>query len=230
MDSRLVWKLPHFLSYEDGATLGVGLVTAGIILYKSFGFELTSNPVKKSSPGTILIWGGATVVGIYIIQLAKIIGLKVITVASSDNESYLRELGSDEVIDRFLPIEEIKNKIQGRIDYGVDCVSKETSQLVLEVLGENAGTSKLKPLFAGIVGLPKEYPENVEFRETVIKQFHEDVGYGNDFVKVTTEFLTARKLQPVRYKSYNGGLGSIHKGLLDLEAIGAKAEKYVVSV
>lgn len=36
IDSRLVWKLPPQYTYEDGATIGVGLVTAGILFYNSF--------------------------------------------------------------------------------------------------------------------------------------------------------------------------------------------------
>ena len=62
IDSRLVWKLPESFSYEDGATIGVGLVTAGIILYNSFEFELSATPTKQtttaSNNNTILIWGG----------------------------------------------------------------------------------------------------------------------------------------------------------------------------
>ncbi|CAK7897337.1 hypothetical protein CAAN1_03S07668 [[Candida] anglica] len=231
IDSRLVWRLPEFLSYEHGATLGVGLVTAGVIMYQSFGFELSTTPQPVN--GTILIWGGATVVGIYTIQLAKIAGLRVIAVASLQHQQYLQDLGADVVIDRHLSATEIANLVQERVDYGVDCVSKETSSVVLDILSQRAnasGASTTPPLFAGIVGLPKEFPTNVEFREVVIKSFHEDVEYGKRFVDVTTEYIHNRAIQPVRHKSYSGGLHSIGDGLQDLEDIGARAEKYVVSI
>ena len=46
-----------------------------------------------SNNNTILIWGGATVVGLYVAQLAKIYGLNVIAVASTKHETYLKQLG-----------------------------------------------------------------------------------------------------------------------------------------
>lgn len=230
IDSRLVWKLPSFLSHEDGATIGVGLVTAGVIFYKSFGFELIANSIKKGQK-TIVIWGGSTVVGIYVTQLARILGLKVISIAGLAHESYLKELGAHEVIDRHLTSEEIKTKIHGRVDYGVDCVSRETSQILLDILADKSALSPHthRPLFSGIVGIPKEIPPEVELREVIIKQFHEDVQFGKKFVDVTAEFLEAKLIKPVRYKGYQGGLHLIDNGLADLENLGARGEKYVVS-
>ncbi|KAK6455677.1 quinone oxidoreductase [Scheffersomyces xylosifermentans] len=232
IDSRLVWKLPESFSFEDGATIGVGLVTAGVIFYNSFGFELTENVVPHN--GTLLIWGGATVVGIYITQLAKLHGLKVISIASLEHEAYLKQSGADIVIDRYLPREEIIRRAgefspEG-IQYGVDTVSKETSAAVLEILDTYSSKLSSKPLFSGIVGTPKETPESVEVREVIIKRFHEDVAFGKKFVDTTTHLFNDNKIKPVRYRQYKGGLHIIDDALKDLEALGAKGEKYVVSV
>ncbi|RCK57950.1 hypothetical protein Cantr_06487 [Candida viswanathii] len=246
IDSRLVWKLPESFSYEDGATIGVGLVTAGVILYNSFGFELAEKPEQIN--GTILIWGGATVVGLYLSQLAKIYGLKVIAIASTKHEEYLRKLGVDYLIDRHLSEDEIIEKIDEieeveSIEYGVDCVSKETSKTVLRILDhklkkeekekdeeEDVKNTQVKPKFSGIVGIPKEYPETVDVRDVVIKRFHEDVSYGRKFIEITNKFLNTRQVEPVRFKQYKGGLHIIDDALKDLEKIGANGEKYVVSV
>lgn len=235
IDSRLVWKLPESFSYEDGATIGVGLVTAGVILYNSFEFELSENPQKLN--GTILIWGGATVVGLYLIQLAKIYGLKIIAIASTKHQEYIKNLGVDYLIDRHLSQDEILKKIDEikeieTIEYGVDCVSKETSNIVLRILNHKLkyNTDSIKPKFSGIVGVPKDHPDGVDVKDVVIKRFHEDVSYGEKFIEITNKFLNSRQIEPVRFKQYKGGLHIIDNALKDLESIGANGEKYVVSV
>ncbi|KAG7660508.1 uncharacterized protein J8A68_005927 [[Candida] subhashii] len=237
IDSRLVWKLPKEFSYEDGATIGVGLVTAGVILFNSFGFELAKDP-KKLKGGSILIWGGATVVGIYLTQLAKLYGLTVISIAGLSHEKYLKSLGADYLIDRHLSEEEITEKVkevagEGGIQYGVDCVSKQTSTLVLNILDsvhKKDDTDDNKAKFAGIVGVPKEHPESVEIKEVIIKRFHEDISFGKEFIEITSDYLETEKIKPVRYRQYKGGLHIIDEALKDLENKGAKGEKYVVSV
>lgn len=229
IDSRLVWKLPKFLSYEDGATLGVGLVTAGTILNKSLHLPLTFSDENKDK--SILIWGGSTVVGIYLTQLAKIIGLKVISISSIDHKEYLLEVGADKVVDRNLDVDEIIRELPNGISFAVDCISKDTSLKLIKILAEKSKADTNKPLFSGIVGVPKDIPSSIEVREVVIKQFHENIEYGSEFVKTTSRYLEEKKLIPIRFKHYkDGGLDSIHNGLLDLEVIGAKAEKYVVSL
>ncbi|EGW31404.1 quinone oxidoreductase [Spathaspora passalidarum NRRL Y-27907] len=234
IDSRLVWKLPKSLTYEEGATIGVGLVTAGIIFYNSFGFQLSEIP--EQADGYLLIWGGATVVGIYLTQLAKLYGLKVISIASLDHKDYLVSLGADHVINRHLTEAQIVAKIKSivgeeGIKYGVDCVSKQTSTIVLDILDQTKSSLSTEPAqFAGIVGVPKEHPESVEIKEVVIKRFHEDLKFGEQFITATSHFLNKRLIKPVRYRHYKGGLHIIDNALKDLENKGAKGEKYVVSI
>lgn len=234
IDSRLVWKLPDSFSFEDGATVGVGLVTAGVLLYNSF--EIYLNEKKEANTkATILLWGGATVVGLYVTQLAKIHGLKVISIASLENEQYIKSLGVDVVIDRHLHASEISKKVfevaKNGIDYGIDCVSKETSTVVIDILNKSSSNLKnARPVFAGIVSIPKYVPENISHKAVIIKKFHEDISFGKSLVDITTSYLNAGKIQPVRYRSYNGGLHTIDGALKELELLGAKAEKYVVSI
>lgn len=232
IDSRLAWKLPDSFSFEDGATVGVGLVTAGVLLYNSFKLEL--NEKAKTKDATLLLWGGATVVGLYVTQLAKIHGLKVISVASLENELYIKSLGVDVVIDRYLDTSEISKKVleaaKDGIDYGIDCVSKETSTVVIDILSKSSKLKNARPIFAGIVSIPKYVPEDISHKEVIIKKFHEDVNFGKSLVDTTTGFLSSGQIQPVRYKSYHGGLHKIDDALKELESLGARAEKYVVSI
>ena len=54
---------------------------------------------QLSSGQAVLVHGGAGNVGGYAVQLAKRAGAMVITTASVENDSYVRRLGADGVID-----------------------------------------------------------------------------------------------------------------------------------
>lgn len=57
--------------------------------------------------------------GIYITQLARIHGARVISIASLDNEQYLKSLGANVVIDRNLPSQDIESKLKDLCPQGI---------------------------------------------------------------------------------------------------------------
>lgn len=88
--AAIVAKKPAALSHTDAAALALIGLTA----------LCSIEDTLKLKPGeTILIQGGAGGVASFAIQLAKHIGARVVTTASTSNIAYLRELGADEVID-----------------------------------------------------------------------------------------------------------------------------------
>jgi len=78
------------LSHVDAAALALTGLTA---------LCAVENSLQLKSGETILIQGGAGGVASFAIQLAKHLGAKVITTASTGNLDYVRGLGADEVID-----------------------------------------------------------------------------------------------------------------------------------
>jgi NADPH:quinone reductase-like Zn-dependent oxidoreductase len=78
------------LSHVDAAALALTGLTA---------LCAVENSLQLKSGETILIQGGAGGVASFAIQLAKHLGAKVITTASTGNVDYVRGLGADEVID-----------------------------------------------------------------------------------------------------------------------------------
>jgi len=88
--ASLVAKKPSGLSHVDAAALALTGLTALCSIEDS---------LKLKSGETILIQGGAGGVASFAIQLAKHLGARVITTASSANLSYLRGIGADQVID-----------------------------------------------------------------------------------------------------------------------------------
>jgi NADPH:quinone reductase-like Zn-dependent oxidoreductase len=64
------FKIPDHLSFEEAATLGIGITTVGQGLYQSLGLPLPTQPAKEKYP--ILIYGGSTATGTLAIQFAKL--------------------------------------------------------------------------------------------------------------------------------------------------------------
>lgn len=62
--------IPRHLSFEEAATLGVGITTVGQGLYQSLGLPLP--PLKVTEPTPILIYGGSTATGILALQYARL--------------------------------------------------------------------------------------------------------------------------------------------------------------
>jgi NADPH:quinone reductase len=72
------------------ATLPMNGLTALMVLE-----ALTSRP-----PGTVLVTGAAGAVGGYVIQLAKLAGLRVVADAKSEDVELVRTLGADDIVPR----------------------------------------------------------------------------------------------------------------------------------
>lgn len=66
-----VLKIPDYMSFEEAATLGTGIGTAGLALFHSL--EIPGWPTKPASEAqTVLVWGGSTATGTLVIQLLKL--------------------------------------------------------------------------------------------------------------------------------------------------------------
>jgi NADPH:quinone reductase-like Zn-dependent oxidoreductase len=86
---------PDSLSFEEAATLGVGITTVGQGLYQSLKLPLPGKPSSKKT--SILVYGGSTATGSLAIQFAKLSGLQVIATCSPHNFEYIKSLGAGEL-------------------------------------------------------------------------------------------------------------------------------------
>lgn len=62
--------IPAQISFEEAATLGIGITTVGQALYQGLGFPLPTEPATDHPP--VLIYGGSTATGTLAIQYAKL--------------------------------------------------------------------------------------------------------------------------------------------------------------
>lgn len=253
-DSRLVWKLPQYrlpngrllkrFDLEFAAGIGVGLVTAGSAVSSLVDLSV-SDQADHQKLGNIVIWGGSSSVGLYVIQLAKASKKfdKIVVVSASKHKEYLLELGASCIIDRHQSEEDILDEISLNcpegIDFGIDVISQETATLLTKILQNNK--DNVKKLVC-IVGVPQVATELFEkstkskfIIETVnIKRFHEDVAFGSWFVNYTSRLFETGQLKPIKalkiFKSLNNFGEGIKNGLKELEERGASAEKFVASL
>lgn len=93
-------RIPGSLGFEQAVVLPLGVSTAAAGLFQRdfLGLGLPSvEPVKTGK--TVLVWGGASSVGVNAIQLAVAAGYEVVTTASPRNFDLVRSLGASVVFD-----------------------------------------------------------------------------------------------------------------------------------
>ncbi|KAK0542438.1 Zinc-binding oxidoreductase alcohol dehydrogenase [Tilletia horrida] len=141
------FKLPDGMTFEEGAAWPVPDFTffQGATCYQGLPLPSVDNPPRDEA---VFIWGGATSIGWHGIQLAKLIGLKVLTVASTKHHETLREIGADEVFDYKDAdvLDKLKKTVKewGNVKYGFDGISENgTIEKCVDVLGETPGGAHL---------------------------------------------------------------------------------------
>ncbi|KAJ8127605.1 hypothetical protein O1611_g6030 [Lasiodiplodia mahajangana] len=133
-------KIPEGLSLEEAATVPANLVTA---------FNTIATDLKLPTPWPkpdgyqppraderILIWGAASSVGLYTIQVLKYYGYRhIVATASPKHHTYLKELGASEVYDYRRPtvVDELLRGAQGSegpaFPLIVDCIGSQEGTL-----------------------------------------------------------------------------------------------------
>ncbi|THH17162.1 hypothetical protein EW146_g3605 [Bondarzewia mesenterica] len=141
-DAERVLHIPDTWSFEDAAQLGVATYTTAQCLYESH-TDLPTPLEPTSTPIPLLVWGGTSSVGQYVVQFAKLSGLYVITTASPKNFDLVKALGADEVFDYNDPevSKKIKDSTQGKLTHAVDCISAgKTPVQISDALSDAGGT------------------------------------------------------------------------------------------
>lgn len=142
-EQDLVWRVPKELSDEDASTYGVAAVTAMQALNHHLGVPWLDESRKgKSENGkTILIYSGATAVGLFAIQIAKAAGCTVVTTCSPHSSDLVKSYGADAVYDyrSSTAVKDITQAYSG-ITRALDCISTGSStQFCADVLAKKGG-------------------------------------------------------------------------------------------
>ena len=131
LPAALAVPLPEPLAWEEGACLGIPVMTAHRCLF-------ADGPVKSK---TVLVTGGAGVVAHYAIQLAKWAGARVVTTVSSDAKAaHARAAGADVIVNyRTENVVERIRAATGGVDRVVDIDFGTNLPMTSQVLLPNGG-------------------------------------------------------------------------------------------
>jgi len=226
-------------------TTGVPVNTAFQALYSPRTLRLIQ-PGATTPPeeGTwIFIYGGSSSVGQYAVQLAKLSGYKVATVASPRNHQLLATLGADLTFDYRDPqvVGKLKKETGDKIHIAVDTISEtDTQATTVRVLAENkpGKVVVILPPSAEARAIRKDVdiihtvaPTAYGVNTTYIKTNDEERALLSAFLQNALPGLVkAGKLKPNSIKLWDGGLDKVDEGLTYLQSGKASAEKVVFSL
>ncbi|KLO07406.1 GroES-like protein [Schizopora paradoxa] len=231
-------KLPENISFEQAASIPLGLATAVVGLYAD---NNRSEGVKKLQPApweaggegvyqgkSAIVLGGSSSVGQFVIQLLKLSGFsKIITTASLHNNDLLKSLGATYIVDRNANLAaEAKKLLEDEpVDLIYDTVGvKETQTQALELLAPGG-----QYLAAALIIVDKaEYPD---------KHFVQFVGgfrlppyqaLGKSLFSRLHDLLASGAIKPNNVEVLPNGLAGIEAGLKRLENGEVSGKKLVV--
>lgn len=239
-------RIPDNLSFEEAATLGIGVITAGQALYQNLQLPLPDSRKKANFP--ILIYGGSTATGAIAIQFAKFSGAYVITTCSPHNLEYVKSLGADVVLDygSSTVMKDIKSAAKDNLKHAMDCISLEPSaKICVEAMSESGGQfATLQPISDELVNsINKSVSNDLTVAYTVIgeefwngpyqvKARPEDFEFGKTFWELTRSLLEQGKLRAHRptVNPTGTGLEGVLKGIQEMRAGKVSGKKWVYTI
>jgi NADPH:quinone reductase-like Zn-dependent oxidoreductase len=187
----------------------------------------------------MLIWGGSAVTGQFATQIAKLSGLKVITVCSSKTADLSRSLGADHVVirddrDSEGILKEIGFITRGGITKVLDLVGPKTASLCVDACSTSQQIKVLdgrKVVFAplAMMSSAQEIPTNVRVETVDMKRFVLDVEAGT-YGQTLNQLLERGLLSLPAMHVLGGGLEDIEAGLEMVKKGNMAGKKVVVTL
>lgn len=224
-------KIPENISFEQAATIPLALTTAYTGLYSNKpyggGLEAPVEPIAvgKYAGSAIVVLGGSSSVGQYVIQFAKLSGFSpIVTTSSVKHTDYLKTIGATHVVDRNSSLlAQIKNITKQPIPFVYDAISeRSTQQAGLDVLADGGTMVTVSPVDSQVEGKEAIHvvglltaPAHLKLLETL-------------YSTKLSGWLEEGIIKPNRVEYLPGGLGAIVAGLKRLENNEVSGVKLVV--
>jgi NADPH:quinone reductase-like Zn-dependent oxidoreductase len=154
-------KIPENVSFEEASSIPLGLFTAACGMYGHSLLPDTNNGTEHKGEW-YLVWAAATSVGAYAIQLARLLGFRVVATASPHSFEYVKSLGAEVVFDYRDEqiVEKIRELTGGKLQHAFQAfvVTEATAKIGKAMSTEGGEVAMVDPRFSdfGVV------PENVK--------------------------------------------------------------------
>jgi NADPH:quinone reductase-like Zn-dependent oxidoreductase len=228
------FKLPAKVSFEDAASLPLAYMTAAIGLHVRLGLPSSWNPVREPTP--LVVYGGASSVGAFVIKLAVKAGIHPIIAVAGKGAAFVEGLidrsKGDAIVDYRkgdeAVVQGIKDALKGqKLEYAYDATSEHNSwHNIVKVLDPKG---KLTLILPG-----KEYdgiPETVQQSITSVGVAHnEEKDFAYAYFRLLARGLDEGWLKPHPVEVIPGGLAGVETGLKNLRDGKASAIKYVFRI
>ncbi|THH31509.1 hypothetical protein EUX98_g2688 [Antrodiella citrinella] len=219
-----VAKIPKKISFDQAASLPVGLGAAFVGLYgkqeDGGGADLVA-PWKEGGRGKyanspLVLFGGSTSVGQYVIQLAKLSGFSpIIATVSPRNYDLVKSLGATHTIDRSLPVEDIFSAVKAITSAPIKIVY----DTVAAAPTQNLGYDLVSPGGALVLVLPSIVDETkITSDKVIVRTFgtvhiplNKELGIG--MYGALPKYLESGEIKPNNTEVIPGGLAAIPEGL-----------------
>ncbi|EMD40145.1 hypothetical protein CERSUDRAFT_133008, partial [Gelatoporia subvermispora B] len=239
--ASLVAKIPSTITFDGAASIPAGLATAALGLFNQYVLERSVRlfpPWEAGGRGKyagipFMVFGGASCVGQYAIQLASLAGFSpIISTASLRNTELLEGIGATHVLDRNLSAEALKAEVfritPKPINVVFDAISLPETQDVAYELTAPGGHLILM------------WPDIVDQRKKSAQPFKnivyvygamaapENQKLGVSLCLKLTALIEEGAIKPMRVEVLPGGLSGVPHGLERLKNDQVSASKLVV--
>jgi hypothetical protein len=176
VSSKIAWKVPETISFEQAAVMPMGMSVAasGLFQQQYLGCMPPSGVNIAKHRGWLLITAGASSIGACAIQLAVAAGYRVVSTCSTVNSERVRSLGASKVFDYRRPLQEQKDdlcsfladkQLIGALAIGsINDQSGSVEELCGEVVSRTPKPDLIARKFVACVSRPPlSMPDGVEY-------------------------------------------------------------------
>lgn len=236
------FHIPPHIDFEQAAAIPLSYMTAAVALFVRLGLPepwlARAHPEKLPEAG-ILIFGAASSVGSYAIQLARYAGIHpIIAIAGNGLPLVMKmiernkgDIAIDYRQENLSLVNDIKFALGGKsLLFALDAVSdksKSTYDNILEVMAPGGSLATVIPLKPGDEETSPSV--NVTFTSVGVV-FDSDKDFGEVWFKLASRGLQEGWLQPHPVELLQDGLLGIEGALKNLQEGKVSAKKYVARV
>lgn len=251
--------IPTDITFEGAATVPLAALTAAVLLFRGLGIpEPWGGSSSPTNPEPLVVYGGASAVGAFAIQLARRSGLHPIIAVAGRGISFVKTLldldNGDAVVDYRAGDESVVTNVLNALNgvhvrYAFDAMRTGSSYINLAKILESSSSSSEPSKLALVLPLSEQGPSAASKEADLVPPFRlppnvlpvflgvnlvhnaeneRDRDFGFVFSRYLARGFAEGWLRPHPHEVQPGGLDGLQSALRKLRNGDASAVKYVL--